>query len=485
MRHLNSLSVIRILAALLAIIALFMLLPVLVALLVGEPQVIPAFVIPALATLVLAGVLIALLRPSDHHIGPREGFLLVSLGWVCMSVLGAVPFVISGCIPGPVDAFFETMSGFTTTGASVLTDVEAVPKTVLFWRALTHWLGGMGVIALTVAVLPMLGVGGLQLMRAETPGLDVDKVTPKLTHTAKILWLLYLAFTVLMVILLRLGGMDLLEAIDYSFATMATGGFATRNNSLGAWQSPYIHWVVTVFMFLAGVNFVLYFKLFQGRLRDVWTNTELRLYALIAAGVSLQMALCLWGPVFPDFASSLEHAAFAVVSVLTTTGFMTVDYNLWPAVTHALFLVLMFTGGSAGSTAGGIKVFRVGALMKLGLHEARRELHPRGVFTLRFNGVRIKKEVMYPVAAFVTVYVAIALLSTILVALQGVDLLSAFTAVLACLGNIGPGLGMVGPAANYAFMNDWNTAFLSFLMLLGRLELYTVLVLFMPRFWRR
>lgn len=486
MRRLNFPSLVRILAALMAMVAGFMLLSVPVAFLKGETAMAGAFLWPALATLGMSALVLVLPVSPDRFIGPREGFLLATLAWIGISVLGAMPYLLSGRLPGFADAFFETMSGFTTTGATVFTDVEVLPASLLFWRSLTHWLGGMGVIALTVALLPMLGIGGLQLMRAETPGPDVDKLTPKLTSTAKMLWLLYLGFTALQTLLLWLGGMDILEALDHAFATMATGGFSTRNASLGAWDSPWIHGVCTVFMFLAGVNFVLYYRLLRGKVAEVGRNTEFRVYACLALGSSLAMALATVGPVFGgNFGAALEHGSFQVLSILTTTGFMTRDYMLWPALAHGIFLLLMCIGGSAGSTAGGIKVFRVTSLAKLGLHEARRDLHPKGVFTLRFNGGPVRKDLMYPVAAFVAVYLMIILGSTVVLTASGLDLLSALTASLACLGNIGPGLGQVGPACNYAFFSPELKLFLSFLMLLGRLELFTVLVLFMPRFWRR
>jgi len=484
-KFLNLPLVFRLLAALLAIVASFMLLPLALALLLGENQVLFAFLIPLSITLLASIILIPLLKTNNSNLGPREGFLLVSLGWIFMSILGACPYVLSGYIPNISEAFFETMSGFTTTGASVLQNIEILPQALLFWRSLTHWLGGMGVIALTVAIIPMLGVGGLQLMRAETPGPDVDKLTPKLTQTAKILWLLYVGFTFLETLLLWLGGMSFLDALNHSFATMATGGFSTKNLSLGAWDSPFIHWVVTLFMFLAGVNFVLYFKILRGKTLDVLHNTEFKVYCLIFFVSGLLVSFGLWRDVYASLPQALEQGFFQVASILTTTGFMTADFGLWPSFVQAIFLALMFIGGSTGSTGGGIKVLRISALVKLGFHEAKKMIHPRAVFTFRLNKSAVKKELVYPLGGFIALYLAIVFASTIIIAASGLDLLSSFTASLACLGNVGPGLGAVGPSCNYAFLSDGLTLFLSFLMLLGRLELFTVLVLFMPKFWSR
>lgn len=486
MRTINYRLVLRITLIILGTVGLFMLIPGIMALVQGDLVNTKAFFLPALLVIIPGIPSLLLVRNKHPYLGPREGYLMVSLGWIMVSALGALPFLLSGSTGNFSEAYFEAMSGFTTTGASTFSDVEVLPQPILLWRSMTHWLGGVGVIALAVAILPALGISGLNLMRAETPGPDVDKVTPKLAETAKIVWLIYSFLTVLQTLLLALGGMNLFDALNHAMATMATGGFSTKNSSLLYWDKPFLNWVCTVFMILAGSNFILYFRMVRGEFRTVLENSEYKAYLGIALVSSLVLALgLLQGGTFTDFPKALEHAAFQTASIMTTTGFMSQDFGLWPPIGQAVLFLVMFVGGSTGSTAGGIKVLRIMALTKLARHEARLMLHPRGVFSLRVNKQPIHKDLVYPIAGFVLVYLAILLLSTLVVSSQGHDLLSSFTASLSTLGNIGPGLGRVGPANNFQFFSDELTWFFSFTMLLGRLELYTVLVLFMPRFWKR
>lgn len=480
----NYAIVFRVAAVLLLVVALFMLAPIAVALFYGETHLIGDFAaVIGAVTLVCGGFVLLTRRPSGS-LDARDGFFLVTLSWLAAAAVGALPFVLSGAIPRYTDAFFETMSGFTTTGATILTDIESLPHAILFWRSLTHWLGGMGIIVLTVAILPLLGVGGFQLMKAEAPGPSVDRLTPKITSTAKLLWLIYVGLTAAETILLLFGGLDLFEALTHTFGTMATGGFSPKNASVGHYTSPFVHVVITVFMLSAGVNFILYYRTLTGRFSSVLKNTELRIYFGIYAAATLVAALALRGSTYDSFGESLRFAAFQVASILTTTGYATADFALWPALAQAILFVLMFVGGSAGSTGGGPKVVRVATVARLGVNEMRHLSHPRGVFTIRLNGDPVRKDVVYEIAGFVALYLGLIITATIVVAGGGYDILTSLTTALATLGNIGPGFGGIGPVENYAFYPDYITWFLSFVMMVGRLEIYTVLVLFTRRYWQ-
>lgn len=414
----------------------------------------------------------------------REGFLFVSLSWLLAGLLGAVPFTLSGYIPSYMDALFETISGFTTTGASILTNIEALPRSLLLWRATTHWLGGMGIVVLTVAIFPLLGFGGLRLMEAEAPGPSVDRITPRIASTAKIFWFIYLGLTVAEIILLMVGGMTLYDAICHSFATLATGGFSTKNSSVGYYNSAFIDVVITVFMFLAGANFTLHFRFLSGKFKTVFKDAEFKAYFWIFAISSLIISIDLsLHHVFPGFFNSLRFAGFQSSSILTTTGFATADFSLWPFASQIVLLFLMFIGGCAGSTGGGIKVIRIIILAKMAFTEMRYLTNPKGVYSIFVNNKPIRKNVVYDTAAFVFLYLVIMIISFVIVGVGGYDITTSITATLATLGNIGPGFGLVGPALNYAFFPDWIKLWLAFIMLVGRLEVYTVLILFTRRFW--
>jgi len=434
-----------------------------------------------------SGLLLRLYGHSKQHteIRKREGYLIVTLGWVCMSLFGSLPFIISGVIPHPVDAIFETMSGFTTTGATIITDIEAVPKGLLYWRSLTHWIGGMGIIVLTIAILPLLGIGGMQLFVAEAPGISPDKLTPRITETAKRLWIIYFLLTFLEMTLLRIGGMNFFEAINHSFATMATGGFSTRNASIAAFPSPYLQWVIVIFMFLAGINFTLLYSAFAGRLGRIWKNEEFRFYIAITVLVSALVSLSIYfySDLY-DLEGAFRAGTFQVVSILTTTGFVSEDYTQWIPLSVFLIFILFFFGGSAGSTAGGIKIVRHRVLIKNSILELRRQLHPSAVIPVRFNGKAISPSVTHNVTAFALIYVMIFFGGTVIMSALGMDFMTATGSVLATLGNVGPGFGGVGPVDNYAWISFEGKAFLTFLMLLGRLELFTVLILFTRYFWQ-
>lgn len=480
-------SLVRSLSAIIAIIAAFMAACMIAGLLMGEGiPALKAFALPmAIGAAALFPALLGGKKRGRTFLSHKAGYLFVVLSWILSSALGAIPFVISGAAPTFVHAFFETMSGFTTTGASVIADLESLPRSILLWRATTHWIGGMGIVVLTVAILPLLGLNARTLMEAEAPGPQVEKFSPRLSDTAKILWLIYAGLTALQTILLMVGGMDWLDALTHSFATMATGGFSTRNASVGAYGSAYIDTVITVFMVLAGMNFSLHWRLLRGEIRNVFKDSELRLYLFLFAAASLAIALDLhFRGGFPSFGRALRFGSFQAASILTTTGFVTADYLLWPGLSQAVLFALMFFGGCSGSTGGGVKVGRLLTMFKTGLSEMRYLLNPRGIHGVYVNGSYLKKNVVYDIAAMVFLYAASIIVSTVVVAAGGFDVMTSLTATLATLGNIGPGFGLAGPACTYGPFPEWILSWLSFMMILGRLEVYTVLVLFTRSFWK-
>ena len=473
----------RVLSFLLGLVALAMLPSLAIALFEGETGTARAFAIPIAAALTAALAAVFLGRKAPMAFRSRDGFLLVSLAWILTGFLGAAPFMISGHIPSLADAVFECVSWLTTTGASILKDVEALPRSLLFWRAMTHWLGGMGIVVLTVALMPLLGVGGFQLVKAETPGPEKDKVAPKITATAKILWFIYFGLTALQVALLMAGGLDWFDSTTHAFASMATGGFSTKNASVGHFRSAWVDGVCTTFMILAGMNFSLFYRLYKGKWRDLIVNSELKAYLAVFFGSSLVIAVSIL-PLYGNFFTAFRFASFQSSSILTTTGFATADFDKWPEFAKAVLLFLMFVGGCSGSTGGGIKVVRLVVLFKQAGNEMRRLLYPRGVFSVRLNGKVGRKDLVYGVAGFVSLYMAIMLATMLVVASSGADLVTSLSASLATLGNIGPGFNAVGPVMNYSAFPDYVKWTLSFAMLAGRLELWTVVILFKPEFWR-
>ncbi|WP_304226034.1 TrkH family potassium uptake protein [Gracilinema caldarium] len=475
---------IKILALLLGLIALSMIPSLFLAIADHHEQSIRAFLYPILVCTSSALLALMLGRSSQVFLNAGDGFLLVSLAWFLTSILGSIPFIVTGVVSNPVDALFESVSGFTTTGATIFADVETLPRAILFWRAMTHWLGGMGIVVLTVALIPLLGVGGFQLLKAEAPGPEKDKITPKITATAKILWFIYIGLTALEVVLLIIGGMNWFDAVTHAFATMATGGFGTKNASIAYYNSAWIDWVITIFMILAGMNFSLYYRALQGKFQDIIKNTELKVYLAIIIIASLLIALTLL-PKYNTMAEALRFSSFQVASILTTTGFATADFDLWPSFAKAVLLILMFIGGCSGSTGGGIKVVRHVVLFKQAGNEIRRLLHPRGVFSIQLNGRVGRKDVVYGVAGFVFLYLALVFTVTMVVTISGADLISALSTALVTVGNIGPGFGIVGPSQNYTNYPDYVKLVCSFAMIAGRLELWTVFILFTPEFWRR
>ncbi len=418
------------------------------------------------------------------ELGRREGYLIVFLGWLIMSLFGAIPFVIHGVIPSYTDAFFETVSGFTTTGASILNNIEAVPKGLLYWRSLTQWLGGMGIIVLSIAILPILGIGGMQLFSAEVPGPTKDKIHPRVKETAKRLWGIYFLLTVAEVVLLFFGGMSFFDALNHSFTTMATGGFSTKNASVAYYNSPFIEYVIIIFMFLAGTNFTIHYYAMHGKWSFLKKNNEFKFYAFFIAGCTVLIALVHQPHVVFGIEESIRQALFHVVSLITTTGYVTSDYENWAPFSRMLFFILLFIGGCAGSTGGGIKIIRHYLLYKNSQLELKRLVHPRAVIPVRINGKAIRPEIISNVQAFFLFYILIFIFASIILSILGLDFITSLGAVATCLGNVGPGIGTVGPVNNFAHLPGISKWILGFVMLLGRLELFTVLIIFSPSFWK-
>ena len=424
-------------------------------------------------------------KNKNKELRKKDGYLIVTLGWFFMSLFGTLPFVLSGAIPDFTDAFFETISGFTTTGASILTDIESTPKGILFWRSLTQWIGGMGIIVLAVAILPLLGIGGMQLFIAEAPGISPDKMKPRIKDVAKRLWLIYLGLTFAETLLLMAGGMTFFDSINHGLTTMATGGFSTKNASVAHYDSAYIQYVIIAFMFLAGTNFTITYYGLKGKFRKVWENEEFRMYIIIVSLLAVIISFFVFSHDWAGFEKSFRDSLFQVVSVITTTGYVTADYTTWAPFVTIIFFLIMFLGASAGSTAGGIKVVRHTLLFKNSFLEMKRQLHPSAVIPVRLNNSAVSRDITYNVLAFVMIYLLTFSVGVFLISFTGEDFNTTLGAVATTLGNIGPGLGEVGPVNNFASITPFGKWVLSFLMLLGRLELFTVLILFNPNFWKK
>ncbi len=475
--------VINLLSRGLIALGLTMLLPLAVAVFYGESDVVP-FLVAIAASLLCGSVALFFSRHTEEELRHREGFLFVTFAWLLFGVFGSIPYRLSGYFSTFIDAFFETMSGFTTTGASVLTNIEALPHGLLLWRSLTQWLGGMGIIVLTIAILPFLGVGGMQIFKAESPGPTMDKLTPRIAETAKLLWGIYVGITLLEVLLLKLCGMGLFDAVCHSLATMATGGFSPRNGSVADYNSPYINMVITVFMLIAGTNFALHHAVLTGNIKTYFRNHEFRWYMGIFAFSCLALLWNSWG-VFDSIGQALNHITFMVASILTTTGFATHDYMLWPVASQLIFLGLMLIGGCAGSTGGGMKVMRVAILIKYAHREILKLVHPNAVISIKWQKNAVSADVLNAIVGFFIFYMMILIGGTIYLSFLDLDLTTSLSAVIACMSNIGPGLASVGPTGNFAHIPASGKLVLSLLMLVGRLEIYTVIIVFAPAFWRR
>ena len=458
-----------------------------------------AFVISAIITLVIGLGLRFSIRARQEELGIREGFAVVAMGWVTVALFGSLPYLFADVFSFDGRSrwtefsfcYFESMAGFSTTGATVLTEIEHLSHAMLFWRSFSHWLGGMGIVVLAVAILPMLGIGGMQLFRAEAPGPQTDRLTPRIAQTAKLLWGVYLLLSFLETVLLMFGGMSLFDALCHTFGTMATGGFSTKNSSIGHYDSVYIDMVICCFMFLAGTNFALHYRALRGNVKSYFQDTEFKFYCTV---IAVSITLISWNTIrfqvdgqvpYDSMWTSLRYAAFQVMSIITTTGYGTADFEQWPALSQFILVTLMFYGGCAGSTGGGMKQVRFLLLIRQSGAEIKRLIFPHAVLPIRVNDRVVPPEVMTNVLGFFFFFIGIFAIVTCIMTTLGLDLVSAAGATIATMGNIGPGLGSVGPTDNYAHIHTFGKYVLSFCMLLGRLELYTVLILFSPNFWKR
>lgn len=479
----NVTGVLAIAGFLLLVIGAFMLLPLGVSLLYQE-AVWGAFLSGAIITWLVGGLMFYLFRPKEQiTLRMRDGLAVVSITWLLAVFMCSLPLFLSAEFESFIDAFFEAASALTSTGATIMRDVESASHGVLFWRAITHWLGGMGFIVLSLAVFPFLGLGGMQLYKLEIPSPSPERLQPRIKDTASVLWRFYLGLTLFAFILYWLAGMEVFDAVCHAMSALATGGMSTKNASIGAFNSPLIEWITILLMIIAGLNYALYFWLLRGK--PIWRDEEMRCYLGIIVACSLIIALFLAFASNADTTMALRHAFFHVASLISTTGFATTDYIQWPSAAVALLLLVMFVGGSAGSTSGGIKVVRWLIFIKFAVNELKIMIHPRSIHAIKINNRPIQREVFSAVSAFLGFYILCFLVSSLVLALLGLDLETAFTSSLACLGNIGPGLGKVGPATTYADMPSLSKIMLSICMIVGRLEVFPILVMLAPSFWRR
>jgi len=434
--------------------------------------------------MLVVGYPLSKLKVKSKAMKHKEAISIVTFGWFVVSAFGALPFMFTGALPSFTDAFFETVSGLTTTGASVLTDIEILPRGLLFWRSFLHWTGGMGILVLTLAIMPTIGVGAFQIFKAETPGPVADKLVPKMKDTARILYTVYLGITIIEIVLLMAGGLDLFDAMVHTFGTVGTGGFSNYNTSVGHYQSHYVYFIIGFFMVASGVNFSLYYELYRGRVKTIFSNIEFKVYIGIVIAATLLVFFNTLGR-YESIPATLNQAFFQVSSIITTTGYATTDFDLWPDFSKGILFLLMFVGASAGSTGGSIKVIRLIILFKLVKREVLKILHPRATIPVQINGKMLNTDVISGVTGFFFLYILLFIGGTLLVSLENVGLVSSASAVAATLGNIGPGLDFVGPTKNYSLFSDATKWLLSFMMLFGRLELFTFFIVMTPSYWKK
>lgn len=477
--------ILNIIGALTFFFGLTMVFPLIVGLLYQDQSVIP--ILKSIGITVFAGALLYFICRSERAevVSQREGMAIVAVGWTCVGLFGALPFYLNDGGFRFIDAVFESVSGFTTTGASVLTNVEAVSKGLLFWRSFIQWLGGMGIIVLSVAILPFLGVGGMQLYKAEVPSPVPDKLKPRIRDTASILWKVYALISLAEVVLLMIGGMDIYSALCHTFTTMPTGGFSTKNASIAGFNSVYFDCVFIFFMLMAGINFSLHYQMLKGKPLAFWKDSECRFYLGAVLFLVIVVSLNVYGSVYRSIGQAFRYGAFQIVSILTTTGYATADYEQWPAMAQLILLICMFLGASAGSTGGGVKCLRVMLCFRFCYQQLFSLIHPHAVSHVKIGGKVVPDDVMHSILGFLALYIGLFTLSSVILAGMGVDFITSFGAVAASIGNIGPGFGMVGPVDNYAQIPDLGKWLLIWCMLLGRLEIFTIIILVVPEFWRK
>ncbi|MDD3042394.1 MAG: TrkH family potassium uptake protein [Methanosarcinaceae archaeon] len=475
----NSKIVLYVLGGLLRFLGMLMIIPLAVAYYYGES--LTPFLIAILITCLVGFLLLTYKSEGEWLL--KEGFAIVGFGWLAAAVFGAIPFAMDGITP--LNALFESMSAFTTTGSTILVDIESHSRSILFWRCMMQWLGGMGIIVLFIAILPKLGVAGRQMFRAEAPGPTEDKLKPRIRETAKILWMVYLVISIVEVLALLLAGLSFYDAITHTFTTMACGGFSPYGQSVAAFESPLVEAIITFFMFVAGANFALHYRALYVNKKYLFKDDEFRFYTATVLAASALLTILLWRDMGTDLFTSFRYAIFQVVSIITTTGYATVDFNLWSDSAKMILLTVMFIGGCAGSTGGGIKVVRILLLLRHGRRELFKVMHPRAIKAIKFNGKSVPDEVVNSIVSFVVIYLLIYLSSTVILSVLGLDLISSITASIATLGNIGPGFNVVGPMGTFASIPPLGKLILIANMWIGRLEVYTVIVLFTPEFWNR
>ena len=460
-----------------------LMLPALITSIIYKEACVTDFAVAIGVSLLVGFLLMNVFKPSSKVIFAKEGFVIVALCWLALSAIGALPFFLSGEIPSYIDAFFETASGFTTTGASILTDVESISKGLLFWRSFTHWLGGMGVLVFVMAVVNNLSDRSIHILRAESPGPVVGKIVPKMKETTRILYIIYIGITLLNIVFLLIGGMPLFESIVHAVGTAGTGGFGVKADSFASY-SPYLQWVTTIFMFIFGVNFNIYYLVLLRRFKEVMKSTELKVYLGIVASAIILITINIV-PVFGSVSDALRHSAFQVGTAMSTTGYATADFNQWPAFSKSIIFLLMFMGGCAGSTAGGFKCARVVILVKKVRAEVKKLLHPRSVNTMRFESKGLENQVVSSVSAYAIVYIMLICAVILVISLDGFDFETNISAAVSCVNNIGPAFGAAGPASSYAAFSPLSKIVLSFAMLFGRLEIYPMLIALTPSTWSK
>lgn len=484
-RLVNTKVIIHVIGTLMVINAVLMLFSLPFAFYYGEDTVNPILISSLISGLIGGFAWYKTKKNKNSEIKKRDGYLIVTLGWLSMALFGSLPYLLSGSIPNFSNAIFETMSGFSTTGATILDDIEALPKSILFWRSMTQWIGGMGIIVLTIAILPLLGIGGMELFVAEAPGPTKDKIHPRIKETAKRLWGIYLALTLAEIISLLFCGMDFYDAVNHALTTASTGGFSPKQNSIAFYNSPAIDYVIVIFMFLAGTNFTLLFFGFNGQFKRFWNNDEFKWYLLYIGLLIAFITPFVYFQGDGTFEKAFRDVVFQVVSIVTTTGFASADFTTWGPLVTFIFFLLLFSGASAGSTSGGIKIVRIILLMKNGFIEFKRRLHPNAVIPVYLNKTAVSSKIIYNLLAFIFLYLFIFTIGSIAMTALGLDFLTAISSVATALGNVGPGISSVGPSETFAHLPSAGKLILAFLMLCGRLELFTVILLFTPYFWRR
>jgi len=458
--------------------------------------------ISGLLSIAIGGVSQFATKGFKKEIKKREGYLVVALGWVIMSFSGALPYYITGSIPSFTDAFFETMSGYTTTGASILNDIESLPKGLLLWRSTTHWIGGMGIIVMAIAILPLLGIGGMQMFAAEAPGPSTDKLHPRITDTAKRLWVLYLSLTLIETLFLKLAGMTFFDAINHAMSTLSTGGFSTKNTSIAYWNDePLIQYIIIFFMFIAGTNFVLSYYIAKGKFKKAFDDEEFKVYLLGVLALTAITTFVIYNyadvsklptdiqviahpMIYGELESAFRHGLFQVLAVITTTGFVAADFTIWSPFLTVMFFVMMFSGASAGSTAGGVKIVRHIIMIKNGFLEFKRTIHPNAIIPVRYNDKPVTRGIVFNIMAFFILYLVVFVFGSLVFSAMGIDFITSLGATASSLGNVGPAFGDLSPVNNYDSLPPAGKWWSSFLMLLGRLELFTVLIIFTPSFWK-